>query len=114
MRSVRCSKKLSKDQFDYFVREKRFTDELVTIVIDEGWDTVDIENFVLLYNHANGKHIPLPKFHRKKDTYVNKAKKKKIDAKQKGTEVKEKEKGKKKSDKVDGSGKEKQGNSGKS
>ena len=117
MKTVRCSKKLTKDQFDHFEREQSFTDELVTIVMDEGWDTVDIENFVLVYNHTNGKHIALPKFRRIKDTYVNlddsvkkgnETKKKESNlAKNKRSDVKEKEKGQKKNEKVDGSGKKK-------
>ena len=77
IQSVRCSKKLTKEQFDLFVQMESFTDELVTIVIDEGWDRVDIENYVLLYNHSHGTKIPLPNFDRVKDTYVNKEQRKK-------------------------------------
>ena len=87
-RSVRCSKKLTKEQYDYFEQEQSFTDELITIVIEDGWDKVDIENFVLLYNHVNGKHIPLPDFHRKKETYVNKANKSKNEGNSKSVKTK--------------------------
>ena len=48
-KNVRCSKKLTKEQFDFF-EANGFTDELITIVAEEGWDKVDIENFVLMYN----------------------------------------------------------------
>ena len=48
----RCSKKLDKSQYDYFT-ENGFTDELITIVMDSGWDRIDVENYILMYNHKN-------------------------------------------------------------
>ena len=59
------SKKLDKSHFEYFT-EHRFTDELITIVIDLGWDAIDIENFILLYNHQNNKRVPIPILKKKK------------------------------------------------
>ncbi|MCG8621280.1 MAG: hypothetical protein MJE68_04645, partial [Proteobacteria bacterium] len=91
---TRCSKKLTKEQFDFFEQQQSFTDELVTVVMDEGWDMVDIENFVLLYNHKHGKKIPLPKFRREKDVYVNKLKKKKHDGNTKSADESGQKKGK--------------------
>ena len=70
-KNVRCSKKLTKDQFDFFEKEQGFTDELISIVLDEGWDKVDIENFILLYNHKNDAQIPLPTFRRERSVYRN-------------------------------------------
>ena len=67
-KNVRCSKRLTKEQFDFF-KQHGFTDELVTIVFDEGWDKVDIENYILLYNHQNNEDVPLPTFARQKDVY---------------------------------------------
>ena len=67
-KNVRCSKRLTKEQFDYF-KQHGFTDELVTIVLDEGWDKVDIENYILLYNHQNNEDVPLPTFAQQKDVY---------------------------------------------
>ena len=59
---------MTKEQFDYF-KQHGFTDELVTIVFDEGWDKVDIENYILLYNHQNNEDVLLPTFARQKDVY---------------------------------------------
>ena len=70
---MRCSKKLTKEQFD-FSEANGFTDELITIVADEGWDKVDIENFVLMYNFQNGKHVALPIFDRDKMIYGKRGK----------------------------------------
>ena len=67
-KNVWYSKRLTKEQFDYF-KQHGFTDELVTIVFDEGWDKVDIENYILLYNHQNNEDVPLPTFARQKDVY---------------------------------------------
>ena len=67
-KNVQCSKRLTKEQFDYF-KQHGFTDELVTIVFDEGWDKVDIENYILLYNHQNNEDVPLPTFAQQKDVY---------------------------------------------
>ena len=50
----RCSKKLDKSQYDYFT-ENGFTDELIMIVMDSGWDRIDVENYILMYNHKNKK-----------------------------------------------------------
>ena len=72
-KNVRCSKKLTKEQFDFF-EANGFTDELITIVADEGWDRVDIENFVLLYNHQNRKHVALLIFDRDKTIYGKRGK----------------------------------------
>ena len=49
-KNIRCRKRLIKEQYKYF-KQHGFTDELITIVLDEGWDKIDIENYVLLYNH---------------------------------------------------------------
>ena len=67
-KNVRCSKKLTEEQFDFF-EANGFTDELITIVADEGWDKVDIENFILMYNFQNGKHVALLIFDRDKTIY---------------------------------------------
>ena len=67
-KNVRCSKKLTKEQFDFF-KANGFTDELITIVADEGRDRVDIENFILMYNFQNRKHVALPMFNRDKTIY---------------------------------------------
>ena len=72
-KKVRCSKKLTKEQFDFF-EANGFTDELITIVADEGWDKVDIENFILMYNFQNGKHVALPIFDRDKTIYGKRGK----------------------------------------
>ena len=72
-KNMRCSKKLTKEQFDFF-EANGFTDELITIVADEGWDKVDIENFVLLYNHQNRKHVALLIFDRDKTIYGKRGK----------------------------------------
>ena len=96
---TRCSKKLMKEQFDFFERQQSFTDELVTVVMDEGWDRVDIENFVLMYNHTHGKKIPLPKFRREKEIYVNKVKEKKKDENTKSADESGQKKGKDKGEK---------------
>ena len=72
-KNVRCRKKLTKEQFDFF-EANGFTDELITIVADEGWDKVDIENFVLMYNFQNGKHVTLPIFDRHKMIYGKRGK----------------------------------------
>ena len=72
-KNIRCSKKLTKDQFDFFEKEQGFTDELISIVLDEGWDKVDIENFILLYNHKNNAQIPLPTFRRERSVCRNKS-----------------------------------------
>ena len=72
-KNMRCSKKLTKEQFDFF-EANGFTDELITIVADEGWDKVDIENFVLLYNHQNHKHVALQIFDRDKTIYGKRGK----------------------------------------
>ena len=72
-KNVRCSKKLTKEQFDFF-EANGFTDELITIVADEGWDKVEIENFVLMYNFQNGKHVALPIFDRDKTIYGKRGK----------------------------------------
>ena len=49
--------------------ENGFTDELITIVMDSGWDRIDVENYILMYNHKNKKKVPIPDFKRKKDVY---------------------------------------------
>ena len=72
-KNVRCRKKLTKEQFDFF-EANGFIDELITIVADEGWDKVDIENFVLMYNFQNGKHVALPVFDRDKMIYGKRGK----------------------------------------
>ena len=72
-KNVRCSKKLTKEHFDFF-EANGFTDELITIVGDEGWDKVDIENFVLMYNFQNGKNVALPIFDRDKTIYGKRGK----------------------------------------
>ena len=46
---------------------------MISIVLDEGWDKVDIENFILLYNHKNNSQIPLPTFRRERSVYRNKS-----------------------------------------
>ena len=67
-KNIRCCKRLTKEQYEYF-KQHGFTDELITIVLDEGWDKIDIENYVLLYNHHNNEHVPLPILSRQKDIY---------------------------------------------
>ena len=106
------SKKLDKSHFDYFT-EHGFTDELITIVMDLGWDTIDIENFILLYNHQNNKRVPIPIFKKKKGIYEEKMerrmkrrkkkKRKEKEGKKRKDEKKKKEKEeeKKKKDKED-------------
>ena len=59
---------MTKEQYKYF-KQHGLTDELITIVLDEGWDKIDIENYVLLYNHQNNEHVPLPILSRQKDIY---------------------------------------------
>ena len=70
---MRCNKKLTKEQFDFF-ETNGFTDELITIVADKGWDRVDIENFVLMYNFQNCKCVALPVFDRDKTIYGKRGK----------------------------------------
>ena len=72
-KNVRCSKKLTKEQFDFF-EANGFTDELITIVADEGWDRVDIENFILMYNFQNRKRVALLVFDRDKTIYGKRGK----------------------------------------
>ena len=57
--------------------ENGFTDELITIAMDLGWDRIDVENYILLYNHKNKKKVPIPEFKRKKDVYGKKKNEKK-------------------------------------
>ena len=64
---------MTKEQFDFF-EANGFTDELITIVADEGWDKVHIENFVLMYNFQNGKHVALLIFDRDKTIYGKRGK----------------------------------------
>ena len=64
---------MTKEQFAFF-EANGFTDELITIVADEGWDKVDIANFVLMYNFQNGKHVALPIFDRDKMIYGKRGK----------------------------------------
>ena len=45
--------------------------------MDLGWDRIDVENYILLYNHKNNKNVPIPDFKRKKDIYGKKNEKKK-------------------------------------
>ena len=111
---TRCSKKLMKEQFDFFERQQSFTDELVTVVMDEGWDRVDIENFVLMYNHTHGKKIPLPKFRREKEIYVNKVKEKKKDENTKSADESGQKKGKDKGKNGESTGGGKRNKRGKS
>ena len=72
-KNMRCRKKLTKEQFDFF-EANGFTDELITIVAEEGWDKVDIENFVLMYNFQNGKKVAIPTFDRDKTIYGKRGK----------------------------------------
>ena len=67
-KNIRCHKRLKKEQYEYF-KQHGFTDELITIILDEGLDKIDIENCVLLYNHQNNEHVPLPILSRQKDIY---------------------------------------------
>ena len=49
--------------------------------MDLGWDRIDVENYILLYNHKNKKKVPIPEYKRKKDVYgkqKNETKKMKI------------------------------------
>ena len=72
--SKRCAKKLDKSHFDYF-EKNGFTDKLVMIVFDQGWDVIDIENYILLYNHNYNARVPVPNFRRKKGIYGPKSSK---------------------------------------
>ena len=92
--SKRCAKKLDKSHFDYFERNG-FTDELVTIVFDQGWDVVDIENYILLYNHNYNARVPVLNFRRKKGIYGPKSSKGKTGKGEKFDENIENGKGKK-------------------
>ena len=67
-KNIRCHKRLMKEQYKYF-KQHGFTDELITIVLDEGLDKINIENYVLLYNHQNNEHVPLLILSRQKDIY---------------------------------------------
>ena len=92
--SKRCAKKLDKSHFDYF-EKNGFTDKLVTIVFDQGWDVVDIENYILLYNHNYNARVPVPNFRRKKGIYGPKSSKGKTGKGEKLDEDIENGKGKK-------------------
>ena len=92
--SKRCAKKLDKSHFDYFEKHG-FTDELVTIVFDLGWDVVDIENYILLYNHNYNARVPVPNFRRQKGIYGPQSSKGKTGRGEKLDENTENRKGKK-------------------
>ena len=42
-----------------------------------GWDGIDVENYILMYNHKNKKKVPISDFKRKKDVYGKKKNEKK-------------------------------------
>ena len=92
--SKRCAKKLDKSHFDYFEKHG-FTDELVMIVFDLGWDVVDIENYILLYNHNYNARVPVPNFRRQKGIYGPQSSKGKTGRGEKLDENTENQKGKK-------------------
>ena len=92
-KNIRCHKRLMKEQYKYF-KQYGFTDELITIVLDEGWDKINIENYVLLYNHKNKEHVPLPILSRQKEIYGRSCEKEKNQKSKKGNENPKSKKGK--------------------
>ena len=55
----RHSKVLNTQQKEIFIA-KGFTKALLNAVISAGWDKLDIDNYILRYNHVNNKKIPIP------------------------------------------------------
>ena len=39
---------------------KGFTKALLNAVISAGWDKLNIDNYILRYNHVNNENIPIP------------------------------------------------------
>ena len=55
----RHSKVLNAQQKEIFIA-KGFTKALLNAVISAGWDKLDIDNYILRYNHVNNEKIPIP------------------------------------------------------
>ena len=55
----RHPKVLNTQQKEIFAA-KGFTKALLNAVISAGWDKLDIENYILRYNHVNNEKIPIP------------------------------------------------------
>ena len=52
-------KVLNAQQKEIFIA-KGFTKALLNAVISVGWDKLDIDNYILRYNHVNNEKIPIP------------------------------------------------------
>ena len=52
-------KVLNAQQKEIFIA-KGFTKALLNAVISAGWDKLDIDNYILRYNHVNNEKIPIP------------------------------------------------------
>ena len=52
-------KVLNAQQKEIFIA-KGFTKALLNAVISVGWDKLDIDNYILKYNHVNNEKIPIP------------------------------------------------------
>ena len=50
---------MNTQQKEIFVT-KGFTKALLNAVISAGWDKLDIDNYILRYNHVNNENIPIP------------------------------------------------------
>ena len=55
----RHPKVLNTQQKEIFAT-KGFTKALLNAVISAGWDKLDIDNYILRYNHVNNEKIPIP------------------------------------------------------
>ena len=55
----RHPKVLNTQQKEIFIA-KGFTKALLNVVISAGWDKLDIDNYILRYNHVNNEKIPIP------------------------------------------------------
>ena len=52
-------KVLNAQQKEIFIA-KGFTKALLNAVISAGWDKLDIDNYILRYNHVNNENISIP------------------------------------------------------